>query len=168
MYPGASFIRAHQFLMLLLISQTQPAAERPSANKLSYSPARLFPERSKYARSRSQPSCHAARSRLRTSRAAVAPARVPRRLRKDHSGSCASEGAEALNVTRFVAVPSSEYFAVAGPSERFDRSRSLRHLARMRPLHALRPARQSPDVLRAENRPLPPRPAWRPSCETVA
>src|SRR5688572_31371592 len=28
-----------------------------------------------------------------------------------------------LNVSRFVAVPSSRYFAVAGPNERFERSR---------------------------------------------
>ena len=28
-----------------------------------------------------------------------------------------------LNVSRFVAVPSSRYFAVAGPNDRFDRSR---------------------------------------------
>ena len=58
-----------------------------------------------------------------------------------------------LNVSRFVAVPSSRYFAVAGPNDRFDRSRlnsvSSRGCAHS---HALRAAHGDRlDVLAAEH-----------------
>ena len=75
-----------------------------------------------------------------------------------------------LNVSRFVAVPSSRYLAVAGPNERFDRSRlssvSSRGWAQSQrcvPRTAI-----ALMFLLPSTAPLPPRPACRPSCEIVA
>src|SRR5688572_27839615 len=72
-----------------------------------------------------------------------------------------------LNVRRLAAVPSSRYLAVAGPNDRFDSallySASSRGIAQShrcvpRTAIALR-------FLLPRTAPLPPRPAWRPSCE---
>ena len=75
-----------------------------------------------------------------------------------------------LKVRRFVAVPSSRYFAVAGPNERFDRSR----LSATRSSWCAQSVCCAPRTASAlmfllpSTAPLPPRPAWRPSCEMVA
>src|SRR5262245_27181677 len=75
-----------------------------------------------------------------------------------------------LKVSRFVAVPSSRYFAVAGPNERRDRSLLIAinscgyaHSGRWVPRTAIALRFLAPITA-----PLPPRPAWRPSCEIVA
>ena len=66
-----------------------------------------------------------------------------------------------LNVSRFVAVPSSRYFAVAGPNDRFDRSRlsavrscGWAHSTRCFPRTAIALMFLAPSTA-----PLPPRPA---------
>src|ERR1700722_1191961 len=75
-----------------------------------------------------------------------------------------------LNVSILVAVPSSRYFAVAGPNDRFDRdllivvsASGCAHPVRSVPRSAIALTLFAPSTA-----PLPPRPAWRPSCETVA
>src|SRR6185436_8315650 len=75
-----------------------------------------------------------------------------------------------LNVSRFAAVPSSRYLAVAGPNERADSallywasSRGRAHSQRWVPRTAI-----AFTFLLPRTAPLPPRPAWRPSCEIVA
>src|SRR6185295_7531514 len=75
-----------------------------------------------------------------------------------------------LNVSRLVAVPTSRYLAVAGPNDRFDRlllysvsSRGCAHSQRWVPRTAI-----ALTFLLPSTAPLPPRPAWRPSCEMVA
>ena len=76
-----------------------------------------------------------------------------------------------LNVSRLAAVPSSRYFAVAGPNDRFDKSLAdRRQLVRMRPhwRAAFRARAIALMFFAPSTAPLPPRPAWRPSCEIVA
>src|SRR6185436_4312465 len=75
-----------------------------------------------------------------------------------------------LNVSRFAAVPSSRYLTVAGPNERADSallywasSRGRAHSQRWVPRTAI-----AFTFLLPRTAPLPPRPAWRPSCEIVA
>src|SRR5882724_3286860 len=72
-----------------------------------------------------------------------------------------------LNVSRFVAVPSSRYFAVAGPKDFFERDllsavsfEGCAHTVRRVPEIAIALMFFEPSTA-----PLPPRPAWRPSCE---
>ena len=75
-----------------------------------------------------------------------------------------------LNVRRFVAVPSSRYFAVAGPNDRFDRSR-LKSVSSRGCAHSQRCVPRTAIALMfllPSTAPLPPRPACRPSCEIVA
>src|SRR5580704_18727468 len=94
----------------------------------------------------------------------TAPSNVP--LLKLRVGSAPRR----LNVSRLVAVPSSRYLAVAGPKDRFDNallysvsSRGCAHLHRSVPRTAI-----ALMFLLPSTAPLPPRPAWRPSCEIVA
>src|SRR5215210_3691732 len=75
-----------------------------------------------------------------------------------------------LNVSRLAAVPSSRYLAVAGPKERVERSLAKAvnsagkaHSQRWVPRRAM-----ALMFLAPRTAPLPPRPAWRPSCEMVA
>src|SRR5919202_1636630 len=76
----------------------------------------------------------------------------------------------ALNASRLASVPSSRYFAVAGPNERVRRSRAASSTARgscdgtlVAGLTATALSSLAPSTA-----PSPPRPAWRPSWETVA
>src|SRR4051795_5944460 len=79
-------------------------------------------------------------------------------------------GAIALKARRLASVPSSRYFAVAGPNERVRRSRAASSTARgscegtfVDGLTAIALSSFAPSTA-----PRPPRPAWRPSWETVA
>jgi hypothetical protein len=76
----------------------------------------------------------------------------------------------ALKASRLASVPSSRYFAVAGPKERSRRSRA----AASTPSGSAGPifvaARTATALMffAPSTAPSPPRPAWRPSCEIVA
>src|SRR4051812_948898 len=76
----------------------------------------------------------------------------------------------ALNARRFASVPSSRYFAVAGPNERDRRSRAASSTARGSADATFVAGRTATALSSFEpsTAPSPPRPAWRPSCETVA
>src|SRR3954469_22102376 len=70
-----------------------------------------------------------------------------------------------LNVRILVAVPSSRYLAVAGPIDRFDRSR-LSSVTRLGSAYSEYVAPRTAIALMfllPRTAPLPPRPAWRPS-----
>src|SRR3954470_39004 len=76
----------------------------------------------------------------------------------------------ALKASRFASVPSSRYFAVAGPNERVRRSRAASSTARGSAEATFVAGFTATAFSSFEPRtaPSPPRPAWRPSCETVA
>ena len=76
----------------------------------------------------------------------------------------------ALNASRLASVPSSRYFAVAGPNDRSRRSRAAASTA-FGSAGATFVAGRTATAFRSfapSTAPRPPRPAWRPSCETVA
>ena len=76
----------------------------------------------------------------------------------------------ALNASRFARVPSSRYFAVAGPNERARRSRAAARTRWGSAVAHFVAARTATALMHLDpsTAPSPPRPAWRPSCETVA
>ena len=76
----------------------------------------------------------------------------------------------ALNASRLASVPSSRYLAVAGPNERARRSRAAPSTACGSAEGTLAEARTATAFSRLapSTAPSPPRPACRPSCETVA
>src|SRR3954453_585860 len=76
----------------------------------------------------------------------------------------------ALNASRLARVPSSRYFAVAGPNDRVRRSRAAARTARGFAEGTLVAGLTAIALSSLEPRtaPSPPRPAWRPSWETVA
>ena len=76
----------------------------------------------------------------------------------------------ALKASRLASVPSSRYFAVAGPKERSRRSRAAARTRRGSAVAHFVAARTATALMRLDpsTAPSPPRPAWRPSCETVA
>ena len=76
----------------------------------------------------------------------------------------------ALNASRLASVPSSRYFAVAGPNERARRSRAAASTAGGSAGATLAAARTATALSRLApiTAPRPPRPACRPSCEIVA
>ena len=77
----------------------------------------------------------------------------------------------ALKERRFASVPSSRYFSVAGPNERARRSRAAFSTAAESASGALPPALRTATALirfAPSTAPSPPRPACRPSCDTVA
>src|SRR4051812_23834453 len=76
----------------------------------------------------------------------------------------------ALNASRFASVPSSRYLAVAGPKERARRSRAAARTAVGSAEPTLVVARTATALSSFDpsTAPSPPRPAWRPSCESVA
>ncbi len=134
----------------------------PSANALSYStraepPLFVFMMRSQPIEHEAQESRTAARSSS-TSGVVSAPKLWP--------GSAES----ALNVRRFESVPASRYLAVAGPNERARRSFAAASTAAGSCTGARRCARTATALSSLDpiTAPRPPRPAWRPSCDTVA
>ncbi len=134
----------------------------PSANALSYSTRAERP--SLVFRIRSQPiehDAHESRTAARSSSASVAVS-VP----KLRPGSAEI----ALNVSRFASVPRPRYLAVAGPNERVRRSFAAASTALASATAHLCVARTATAFSRFDpiTAPSPPRPAWRPSCETVA
>src|SRR3954451_14320322 len=76
----------------------------------------------------------------------------------------------ALNASRLASVPSSRYFAVAGPNERVRRSRAASSTARGSADATFVAGRTATafSSFAPRTAPRPPRPAWRPSWETVA
>ena len=78
--------------------------------------------------------------------------------------------AMALNASRLASVPSSRYFAVAGPNERARRSRAAASTAGGSAGATFIDGRTAIALMSFEpsTAPRPPRPAWRPSWETVA
>ena len=78
--------------------------------------------------------------------------------------------ASALNVSRLASVPSSRYFAVAGPNERARRSRAAASTAggSAGATFVAGADRDRLERLAPSTAPSPPRPAWRPSWEIVA
>ncbi len=76
----------------------------------------------------------------------------------------------ALNASRLASVPSSRYFAVAGPNERARRSRAAASTASGSAGATLVAARTATALSRLapSTAPSPPRPACRPSWEIVA
>jgi hypothetical protein len=134
----------------------------PSAKALSYSTRASLP--SLVVRIRSQPIEHDAqlsRTAARSSSCSVLVA--PVKLRPGRAES-------ALKESRFASVPSPRYFSVAGPKERARRSLAAASTACGSATAHFVPARTATALSRLEpiTAPSPPRPAWRPSCETVA
>ena len=76
----------------------------------------------------------------------------------------------ALNASRLASVPSSRYFAVAGPNDRSRRSRAAARTASGSAVATFAAARTAIAFrfLAPMTAPRPPRPACRPSCEIVA
>jgi len=76
----------------------------------------------------------------------------------------------ALNASRLASVPSSRYFAVAGPNDRSRRSRAAARTAAGSDTATLAAARTAIALrfFAPRTAPRPPRPACRPSCEMVA
>ena len=134
----------------------------PSANALSYSTRAERP--SLVFMIRSQPiehEAHDSRTAARSSSASVIVS-VP----KLRPGSAE----RALNVSRFESVPMPRYFAVAGPNERARRSFAAASTAPGSATGHFAVARTAIAFSRLDpiTAPSPPRPAWRPSCDTVA
>ena len=76
----------------------------------------------------------------------------------------------ALNASRLASVPSSRYFAVAGPNDRSRRSRAAARTLRGSAVATFAAARTAIAFrfFAPMTAPRPPRPACRPSCEIVA
>src|ERR687888_1280741 len=76
----------------------------------------------------------------------------------------------ALKASRLASVPSSRYFAVAGPKERLRRSRAAASTRCGWAVGHFVAARTATALMRLDpsTAPSPPRPAWAPAWETVA
>ena len=134
----------------------------PSANALSYSTRAEPPLLVR--RIRSQPIEHDAQESRTAARSSSASSVVS--APKLWPGSAES----ALKASRLESVPASRYLAVAGPKERARSALEAASTAGASWTGARRWARTATAFRRLEpiTAPSPPRPAWRPSCETVA